>query len=268
MTKPTDPYSRVYWKVRSDERFVGIYPNDHHFATWLRLLIAAEAAWPEPADLPATARRVSLRALVDAGIILLLDSGLFRVHGLDAERLRRQERAATAASARWMLSGPVSNAGGMQQLPVSNAGGMPRVRPELSIAELSIAELSNGEAPADGPAAKPDDVLFALYGALTRTVAKKPATLDWLERLETTYGLAEAAQVLREEHARDGNPGTLLSRVNARLETAARKAESGTTERKRSERIRAEVEARRLEEYRYTGTWREECGDAPVVTSG
>lgn len=191
MTKPTDPYSRVYWKVRSDDRFVGIYSDDHHFATWVRLLIAAEAAWPEPADIPAAARRPSLRALADAGIIVLLESGLFRVHGLDAERMRRQERATTAASARWMLPGPVSSADGMQAHPVSNADGMqahpegmPRARPELSRAELSRAEQSNGGAP--------DDAAVAFHLRTGEFPAGR--MLAWINDLATEHGEARLAE--------------------------------------------------------------------------
>lgn len=258
MTKPTDPYSRVYWKVRSDERFAGIYTDDHHFATWVRLLIAAEAAWPEPADVPATARRASLRALEAAAIIVLLDGGLFRLHGLDAERMRRQDHATAAAAARWVLPGPVSNADGIQAHPVSmtspNANGMPRARPELSKAEQSIATQLNGAR----------DDLWALYGALTHTVAKKLTVIDWLDRIETTHGTEAAALALREEHARDGNPGTLLSRVSARLETAARKAENEAAERKRSERVQGEMTERRIERYRNTGRWEAEWGPEPT----
>jgi hypothetical protein len=215
MTKPTDPYSRVYWKVRSDERFVGIYSDDHHFATWVRLLIAAEAAWPEPADIPSTARRASLRALSDAGIIVLLDAGLFRVHGLDAERMRRQERAATAASARWMLTGPVSNADGMQTHPVSNADGMPRARPEQSIAEQSRAQPSNGDAPADA--------LDDYYQLTLRYPTGR--TKDWLEELAAEFGHPETGRALSAEYVKSKDAKTILSRTEARLRSDAHHAE-------------------------------------------
>lgn len=254
MTKATDPYSRVYWRVRSDPKFVGIYADDHHFAAWVRLLIAADAAWPAPADVPASCRRASLRALTAAGLIDLFDSGLYRVHGLDAERGKRQSVAVTAATARWTDEQPESNAAGPREHPPSNADGMPRARSEPSRAELSQAQLPESM----------DDDLWALYAGLTRTPARKPATLDWLERLETTYGVGPSALALREEHAKDPNPGTLLSRTNARLEAAARKAENGTATRKRQERVTSEVVARRLDEFHFTGKWREEWGIQPA----
>lgn len=97
-----DPYSRVYWRIRSDDRFDGIYANDRHLATWLRLLIAADAVWPAPADLPRSARQSSVSALVRAGLIELCPGDLYRIHGLNAERMRRQTAGRAGASARWM----------------------------------------------------------------------------------------------------------------------------------------------------------------------
>jgi hypothetical protein len=98
------PYSRVYWTVRNDLRLTGIYSDDHHWATWNRLLLAADMAWPAPADLPANARRASLRALEAAGVIELLPGGLFCFHGLDTERGRRSSAATASAKARWTQS--------------------------------------------------------------------------------------------------------------------------------------------------------------------
>lgn len=89
MTKPIDPYSRVYWRVAEDPRFLTIYPDDRHLATWLRLLMLADAMYPTAAPIPATARRASVKALIDCGLIEAIPGGLFRVHGLAAERTRR-----------------------------------------------------------------------------------------------------------------------------------------------------------------------------------
>lgn len=87
------PYSRVYWSVADDPKFVGIYDDDAAFALWVRLLMTADALWPAPAPLPRSARVRPLTKLVDAGLIDLLTGDRYRVHGLDAERQRR----ATAA---------------------------------------------------------------------------------------------------------------------------------------------------------------------------
>lgn len=89
------PYSRVYWSIVDDPKFVGIYDDDRHLATWLRLLIAADALWPASCPIPGNARKASVTALVDAGLIDLGTGYRFRVHGLDAERGRRRDAART-----------------------------------------------------------------------------------------------------------------------------------------------------------------------------
>jgi hypothetical protein len=87
------PYSRVYWSIVDDEKFAAIYDNDRHLATWLRLLIVADAIWPASATLPATARKASVEALIKAELIDPLPGRRYRIHGLDAERGRRREAA-------------------------------------------------------------------------------------------------------------------------------------------------------------------------------
>lgn len=92
---------RVYYSIRDDERFDTIRDDDHHLATWLRLLMAADAVWPASADLPATARKASVGALMSAGLVEALPGSRFRLHGLDAERDRRSAAPTQAARKRW-----------------------------------------------------------------------------------------------------------------------------------------------------------------------
>ncbi len=117
------PYSRVYWSIRDDAKFAAILGDDHHLAAWLRLLIAADMAYPASADLPATARRSSVKALVDAGLVDLVPGGMFRIHGLDAERERRKQAATSRGTS---VSHSVNGRGpdGDQTVPerVWNAG--------------------------------------------------------------------------------------------------------------------------------------------------
>lgn len=95
------PYSRIYWSVIHDPKFVGIYTDDQAFALWVRLLLTSDAMWPAPAPLPRSARPKPLARLVDAGLIDIVGDDHYRVHGLDAERSRRQVKAAASASVRW-----------------------------------------------------------------------------------------------------------------------------------------------------------------------
>ena len=82
-------YSRLYHCVVDDERFVGIYDDDAHWACYTRLLMLAEAAWPSSAPIPRSARQESIDALAQAGIIELQSGDRFRIHGLDGERAKR-----------------------------------------------------------------------------------------------------------------------------------------------------------------------------------
>jgi hypothetical protein len=87
----TPEYVRVYQSVVDDPKFVNVYDDDHHFATWVRLLMAADAIWPASCPIPAGTRKASLKVLAEAGIIDIGTGYRFRVRGLDAERERRSE---------------------------------------------------------------------------------------------------------------------------------------------------------------------------------
>lgn len=86
-------YSRVYWSVVDDKKFESIYHDNDHFATWVRLLMAADAIWPASPELPRSARKASVKALADVGLVDLRGAHHYRIHGLDEERKRRKEAA-------------------------------------------------------------------------------------------------------------------------------------------------------------------------------
>ena len=145
-TDDLGPYSRVYWRIRADNRFVGIYTDNHHLATWLRLLIAADAVWPAPADLPRSARQASVTALESAGLIELLPGDLFRVHGLDAERERRASAGKAGAAARWKRPESDRNATALPPQSVTNASRAKPRRDEPSIAREGLPNLNSAVA--------------------------------------------------------------------------------------------------------------------------
>lgn len=87
------PYSRHYHDLIDDAKFAEVYPDDHHYATWSRLLMIADQAWPASAHLPSTARRASVAKLASVGLLDLLPGGRYRIHGLDPERTRRADAA-------------------------------------------------------------------------------------------------------------------------------------------------------------------------------
>jgi hypothetical protein len=87
------PYSRVYWEILHDPKFDGIRHDCRLIGAWLLLLLQADAAWPQPAYIPPTVSRSSYRRLVEATLVDDLSGHLYRIHGLEAERLRRKELA-------------------------------------------------------------------------------------------------------------------------------------------------------------------------------
>jgi hypothetical protein len=185
------PYSRVYWSVADDPKFVGVYDDDSALALWLRLLMSADALWPAPAPLPRSARPKPLAKLVDAGIIDLLPGDRYRVHGLEAERQRR----ASAAK---------RDPNGTQTGPKREARG--------SLDETRRDELSQAETPRD-----PAEAYWSLTG-------KYPAgrVLSWIDELAATYGPEPTIRAVVKAHGEDRNAGTLLGRAQDHLRAEAR----------------------------------------------
>jgi hypothetical protein len=101
----SEPYSRIYWSVMSDEKFDGIRDDVRLFGSWSLLLVVADMAWPAPAYVPPVVPRAAIARLSDCGLIDLLDRHRYRVHGLDKERDKRSQSARNAAALRWQSNG-------------------------------------------------------------------------------------------------------------------------------------------------------------------
>lgn len=216
------PYARLYLSLVDDDKFAAIYGDDRHFAAWCRLLMIAEPAWPASAHLPGTARRASVQALSDAGLIDLLPGGRYRIHGLDAERERRHDQAKRASYARWSAqSNAPSNA-------PSNAGAS--TPPMPSQAKPSRAEPSPAE-----PSRDPADAYWSLTG---RYPTDK--TIGWIDELAGKYGQDATTRALVQAFRADKSPATLLGRVQDLLRADARALD----------RAEADAERQRLREKR------------------
>lgn len=131
------PYSRVYWSVFDDERFATIRGDVRHFGSWTTMLLVADMAYPSSAFIPPTIPRASVKALIDAGLIEPQPGGMFRLHGLQAERSRRADAA---------RRGPNREADGTQPEPEGASR-----RDETSKDEPSPAKEGNGAAPDSAP---------------------------------------------------------------------------------------------------------------------
>lgn len=190
-------YVRVYQSVVDDPKFVGIFDDDHHLATWLRLLMAADAIWPLSCPLPASARRASVRALVEAGIIDV-EGPRYRVHGLDAERQRRSSQGRAAASKRWSST----NAPALLEQSVSNA------RASSSVSVVT---------PEEDPARTDDFDALDVYHELTGFRPWGQWSGEHLTACIRDYGNPVTEAALRAEYAADGSRDSLLKRTEARL---------------------------------------------------
>ena len=230
----TEPYVRVYQTIFTDPKFVGIVYDDHHLATWLRLLMAADAVWPLLSPIPASARKASVKALVEAGLIDL-EGPRFRVHGLDAERERRSSQGRAAASKRWSST---------------NAAALPEQSDSNARASFSSSVVVDKEEPARAE----DFDALDVYHELTGYRPWGQWSGEHLQAARRDYGDAEVQAVLRSQHAKDGDRNTLLKRVEAQLaKDADRKREASretrpTRIRKSPEEVEAEYrENKRLE---------------------
>lgn len=102
MTAQADPYVRVYYRIiDEDPKFHGVYDSNDRLATWLRLLLAADAMYPAPATIPHGIHKPSLAFLVSVGLVDLTPGGRYRIHGMEAERASRRDHASNAARIRW-----------------------------------------------------------------------------------------------------------------------------------------------------------------------
>lgn len=131
----TGPYARVYHSIVDDPKFERVYGDDKALATWLRMLLVADAMYPTSAPMPSRTRAV--RLLIEVGLIIESPGGRYVVKGLAPEREKRTQSARNAAAMRWQSG--------------SNA----------SKAEQSKTETSNGaKAPGEPAATRPSFIAF------------------------------------------------------------------------------------------------------------
>lgn len=227
-------YSRVYWQIVDDEKFATIYGNDCALATWLRLLIVADMAYPATASVPMGTSQRGMDALAAAGIIELVGRSRYRVTGLAAEREQRSGSARAAAEARWRTA----DAPAMRPHSGTDA---PAPEPAL-LAEQSRAEHRKAEQVA--PHADADDDHLDAYYRLTGSWPSRKVT-PWLNEMADAHGAAAVSAALAAEITSDEDRRTLLSRTEARLQRLQHE-QNRAAERRAAER--AAQERRQIEQ--------------------
>lgn len=211
MTAQNDPYVRVYYRIIDDPKFDGVYDNDASLATWLRLLLAADAMYPAPATLPRSVKPAALERLVKAELVDLLPGDRYRLHGLKGERERRQDQARKAARKRWDDTGPDADA-----MPEQSGSNAPASEPAMHSAPLqaeplqSAPRLSTGEEMDESM----KDGADAYYSVTGRFPTDR--VLSWINRLTKVYGDELFAKLLSKCYLEDSNPRDLLGRVEER----------------------------------------------------
>lgn len=110
MTAQQDPYVRVYYRIIDDPKFDDVFDDKSTLGWWLTLLLAADATHPAPANLPRRLPKASLEKLVTRGLVDLVGTDRYRLHGLVAERENRSEVGKKGANARWSQSDRNANA--------------------------------------------------------------------------------------------------------------------------------------------------------------
>ena len=239
MTAQKDPYVRVYYSIKADAKFVGIYRDDRALGCWLRLLLTADASHPAPAEFPMGTDMETVDRLVAAGLVDLVGDGCYTIHGLHAERSKRSTDARTAANARW------SDAPAMRPHA-------PAMRPHVhgvddecdsmctpmrnDASPIHSAPLLSAPSNSDPSISAPADALDTYY----RLTGSWPSAkvIPWINQMSANHGEDAVSKALAATWTEDPDRETLMSRCRDRLERQAHEDE------KAAEKRRVEAAAR------------------------
>ena len=101
-------YCRVYHEIVDDPKFRRVYHDDAALATWLRMLLVADAMYPASAPMPEITNAVQV--LIRSGLIQKRPGNRYIVTGLEREREMRSHSARNAAAVRWQSERNASKA--------------------------------------------------------------------------------------------------------------------------------------------------------------
>ena len=101
-------YCRVYHEIVDDPKFRRVYHDDAALATWLRMLLVADAMYPASAPMPEMTPSVAL--LLRVKLVQRRPGNRYIVTGLEREREMRSQSARNAAAVRWHSGSNASKA--------------------------------------------------------------------------------------------------------------------------------------------------------------
>lgn len=137
--KPKPEQRRYTVTYHDDPALAIVYDDDTLFATWHRLRIGADAAWPSATAVPRRCSEDALTRLVEAGLVELQPGDHYRMAAIDAERAAKVEQASRAgeASKKGAKRGPRGRFLPRRDQPTPNQ------RP-LASAPTPVGEVTNG----------------------------------------------------------------------------------------------------------------------------
>lgn len=193
-------YSRIYHEL-SDE-----YPeifDGPDLAGYVRLLVAADQAWPSKARWGGYVDDLTMARLVKSGLVIPVGDVRYTIKGLDKER-----------QTRWAKASKAGQASAAARSTTSSTTSSTRVRdvPQPRRDETSREETSS-------PARETDPVV--VYHDCTLS-APKGGALEWINRLADAHGDAAVSDAMRREWMDDNERKTFIGRVETRLLSEAR----------------------------------------------
>ncbi len=228
MSGQSDPYIRIYLRVRDDPRFEHAYSCDACWAAYSRLLMDAEAAFPASASLPANLDAHAAAQLMADGIIEPRRHGCFVVHGMVTERRRRSEEGRANALRGWNMRRARMGKNGVPMAPHIQQSKAPHIQqsmgndgvPMLTASFLpSVEELTDGGK--ESVARAREDAALEAYQRLVINVS--PKALKWLDDLVREYGQEWTTEALGTASLEGTND--LLGRTKTLLVIRARDAD-------------------------------------------
>lgn len=167
-----------------------------------------------------------------------------------AAGLARSEKAARNEAGRF-----TSESSGLESAGSAGSAGPAFPSPPLLSTPVRTEEGAVGEK-------QPDT--WELYCGLTGTSRPSPNVVQWLTKLEDRYGAGPMVDAMTAEWGDGQERRTFLSRVEHRLEKAAREVEVASQHDTRTRRIQEQMQTRRLKWFRNTGKWEAEWGPRPA----
>lgn len=93
-------FCRVYYDDMLRDH-ADVWRDDALLSTWLRLLVAAEKAWPSWPEVPRSAKRRAVVRLIEAGMLSVTPDQHYELRGFKTDREMRAQSASYAAASRW-----------------------------------------------------------------------------------------------------------------------------------------------------------------------